>query len=132
MSNRRTRSKPSDSVVGGTRATDMSYNEQSGGLKVVGPIVGQLTNKGAAPVAATELAVPNGAIMAFFNNSATVQFIQTAATAAELASAPLATTGVCLRPNDYTHVAIPDRHSFIRSSAATTIMYLVEDDSTYA
>lgn len=132
MTNRRARSKPSDNLNGGTKALDMAYNEQSGGLKVVGPIVGQLTNKGAVPVAATGIDAPNASIFAFFNNGATVQFIQTAATTAELGAAPIATTGICLRPNDYTHVAIPDGHSFIRSSSAAVIMYLMVDDSTYA
>ena len=132
MTNRRTRSKPSDNVTGGTRALDMSYNEQSGGLKVVGPIIGQLTNKGAAPVAATGINAPNSAIFAFYNNSGSTEFVQTAAAAASLGSAPSATTGIALRPNDYTHVVIPDGHSFIRSSSASVIMYLVEDDSSYA
>lgn len=129
MSNRQ-RNKPSDRVSGSHKVLDVSYNEQSGAVKVLGPIVGELTNLGAAPVAATALSIPNASVMAFYNNSASTGFIQTAATAAELSAAPIAATGICLRPNDYTHVAIPDGHSFIRGSAITVIMYLVEDYST--
>lgn len=124
----RDRNKPTEKIRG-VKATDITYNEQAGAVKVLGPILGSLINLGAAPVASTAFTSPvkNGSILAFFNNSGSVAFIQTSDAA--IAAAPIATTGICLPPYAYTFIALKDRDAFIRSSSADVIMYYVEDYS---
>jgi hypothetical protein len=120
------RQKPTDKVIGYT-AQDLSYNDQAGAMKVLGPVMGVLTNLGAAPTASTAMTFSNGSLIALYNTDTATQFIQTSDTA--IGSAPLATTGICLPPAQYTIIAIPAGHNFIRSSSAAVIMYLIADDT---
>jgi len=126
--NDKSRNKPTNKIRG-IKATDITYNEQSGSQKVLGPIVGQLTNLGQVPAASTPMnhSIQNGDLIALYNTNATTAFF--AAENAAIPAAPTAATGICLRPNDYTIIALKDGDAFFRASGAGVIAYIVEDYS---
>jgi len=125
------RQKPSDKVAGSHKATDMSYNEQSGGLKVVGPILGVL--KRLFAISGTQALVEpcqSGAILAIYNPTATTAWLTVSETAAAPAVPAIGeASSIALRPNDYTVLAMTPATTQIRCSEATAVCYLVVDDS---
>lgn len=125
------RQKPADKVAGSHKATDTSYNEQSGGLKVVGPILGVLKRlfsiNGVQPLVSP---CQPGAVLAIYNPTVTTAWLSIS----ETGSAPPVPTiaepsSIALRPNDYTILAMTPETTQIRCSEATAVCYLVMDDS---
>ncbi len=131
MSDYKERQKEGSNAKGPNKALDNSYNEQSGGLKVVGPIVGQLTRLFVLD-AVKSLAAPfkNGGVLAIYNPTANTAWLTVSTTAADPA-APSASeaSSIALKPNDYTHLAMPENATKVRCDTATAVCYLVEDDS---
>lgn len=113
----------------GTKANDISYNEQAGGLKVVGPIVGCL-HRLLEGMSDSSFPAPfrNGGVVAFYNPTAATEWI-TVSTSTAAPVAPSSLTGIALKPNDYTILAMPDGATKVSASNAAIIAYLVKDDS---
>ena len=123
------RAKPTNKVRG-IQAQDISYNEQTGTVKVLGPVLGMLTHKGRLAAASAQIPVYRGALLALYNLSGNTVFVKTGEAA--IGAAPDADDGICLPPHQYTVIVIPYEHSFIRSSSTDVIAYLIEDDSIVA
>lgn len=116
------RTKPRDTVEGGNQALDICYNPQSGSLKTLGPITGTLTPLGSA---AAPINVTIGQLIAFYNPTASAMYVTFGSTNAVTAPAD-GSTGLALRPNDYT-ILTAQNNWVIASGAAWA--YLVVDDS---
>ena len=129
------RQKNSSKVRGLHKASDIAYNEQAGGMKQVGPIVGLLKRLFATGVAVDNSLPPgvkSGALIAFYNYSATTVWLILHEGAGPTGT-PSATeaTSIALKPNDYTTLALGEKTSIIKTSA-DVIAYLVEDDSSFS
>lgn len=121
------RSKSSNNRYSGHDATDYSFNQYAGGLKVVGPIVGYLQVLGAAN---TLKRVETGSVIALYNNSGTAAFVKIG-DPATLTAPTGGADGICLKPNDYTIISVGPNQGLI-ASAATVFAYLVVDDLNYS
>jgi len=126
------RSKDSDKTRGMHKAQDNAYNEQAGGFKQVGPIIGLLKRLYQFDAIKT-LVEPcrRGAIIAIYNPTALTAWLTISETVADPAAPAIGeVTSIALKPNDYTILAMPEAATKIRCSEATAIAYLVMDDST--
>ncbi len=126
------RNKDTDKVRGTHKAADMSYNEQSGGSKVVGPILGLLTRLSTFSVSPAPLPAPfvNGGVIAFYNPTAATAWLSISKTAiAPPAPGAAEPSSIALKPNDYTILAMPDGATQVACDVATVVIYFVEDDS---
>ena len=126
------RSNSSRDARGMNKALDVSYNEQSGGLKVVGPIMGQLKRLFVvSAVMAISEPAKSGAVIGFYNPTATTAWLTISETAIDPAiPSAVEPNSIALRPNDYTFLAMPYRASKVRSSEPTVVAYLMLDDSS--
>lgn len=127
MTREKSRRKNSDKVRGVAKISDIVYNEQAGGNKVVGPILGQLTHLGVLDGTGAAFPQGKGAIIAFYNASGVTAFIRT--DTAGGGAVPTIADGIALKPDDYTMLTFENDQRFIRSSAADIVMYRIEDDS---
>jgi len=127
-----TRQKDTEKTYGQHKATDIAFNEQSGGLKVVGPILGRLIRLTTATGAAQDLPEParSGAVIAFYNPTAAALWLTISTTAADPEVPAVGeANSIALKPNDYTILAMPEGTTKIRATSGA-IVYLVEDSST--
>ena len=126
------RSNQSRGTRGMHKAMDVSYNEQAGGLKVVGPVVGKLKRLFAGSSDLLEPYKPGG-VVAFYNPTGATAWL----TIGEAGAAPAApgaaqADSIALKPNDYTILAMPKDASAVNCDVNTVVAYLVEDDSVIA
>ena len=132
MPNLKERQKDSEHVRGLHKSSDNTYNEQAGGVKVVGPIAGDLRRLfkfGATAEPLTEPVRP-GSVIAFYNNSATTTWLSIGLGAvAPAVPADTEPSSIALKPNDYTILALPPDATTLRSSSTNVIAYWVNDDS---
>lgn len=119
------RSKDSKDISNGIESMGLAFVQESGAVKVQG-MLGKLIPKGSA-VSAVDM-VGTGKTVALFNASATVAFVKTGTLGV---SAPTGgVDGICLKPNDYTVIAMGlDTH--VIASTATVFVYEVRDESVY-
>lgn len=128
----KSRNKVTDKVRGTHKAADISYNEQAGGMKQVGPILGLLTRLGTFSISPAPLAPPfvNGGVIAFYNPTANTAWLSTSITAAPPpVPSAIESSSIALKPNDYTVLALPDGATQVACDVATVVMYFMEDDS---
>lgn len=120
------RSKASENRYGNT-ATDYAFNQESGAVKQLGPILGKVTIMGALNTA--KQASKMGRLIAVYNNSGSTAFAKTGADGT--VTAPTGgTDGICLRPNDYTVIAM-GTDLYIICNAATCFGYEIVDELEY-
>lgn len=119
-----TRSKASNNRYGGMEALDYSFNQQAGAFKSI-PMLGKVQILGAANVAK---AVGAGKVVALYNNSATTAFAKTGPN--NVTPPAGGADGICLKPNDYTLIALGEDEAII-ANAATVFAYLLVDDLEY-
>jgi hypothetical protein len=129
MANPTQRMKRTDNIRGASTAADNSYNEDAGGMKQVGPILGYLINIPASANTAVNLP-DRGTTVAFYNNSASIAYAafgidNTLANPASFA------TGIPLSPNAWTVLAAGP-NVFFKVSAATVGAFLLSDDTYLA
>ena len=126
------RSKDSANTRGMHKAQDNAYNEQAGGFKQVGPIVGLLTRLyQISAIKTLEAPCRRGCVIAFYNPTSTTAWLTISETATDPAAPAIGeATSIALKPNDYTILAMPEDATKIRCSETTAIAYLVVDDST--
>jgi len=117
----------------------LTFNKASGAQKnlAAGPHLKPLVLDPAAPTfttdASTARSVRPGALLAIYNNSGTAGAITLGTDAAVPALAigvadSSGRVGIACKPNDWTYVSVYDK-SFIRTTAATLLVYIVEDDT---
>jgi hypothetical protein len=104
-----------------------SYNMKSGGLKVVGPIAGHLLRIGLASVA--KQFDDAGMVVAIYNDSAVTLWAITGDNLAAVAGPADATTGIALKPYDYTYLALGEHKAY---KASGGYAYLLDDDTYIA
>lgn len=121
------RIKNSDKVRGVAKIADIVYNEQSGGNKVTGPIMGQLTFRQQMSGASEAFPQGKGSIVAFYNDGIATVWILT--DTAAIAAIPSIANAIALKPQDYTIMTFDNDQRFIRCSSANVAMYIIEDDS---
>jgi len=113
------------------KAIDVAYNEQSGGIKMTGGILGLLKRLFVLD-AIKDLGAPvtPGSIIAFYNSSTSTAWVTVSETAVDPA-APSASepNSIALRPSDYTLLALPQKATKLRSSDTSVVAYLMVDDS---
>jgi hypothetical protein len=120
------RSKASQDRVGST-ATDYSFNQESGALKTLGPILGKVSIMGA--LNAAKAASKMGRLIAVYNNSSSVAWAKTGPNSSVTAPTGGA-DGIALTPNAYTIIAMGS-DLFIIASAATCFGYEISDELEY-
>jgi hypothetical protein len=118
-----TRAKAGNNKYDGMSGIDNSFNQQGGGFKVVGPILGNPKILGSL---GTAVGVDLGSLVAVFNNSAAVAWAAIGPNNAVAAPAGGA-NGIALPPYAYTTIAMFDSN-YIICSAATCFGYLIKDD----
>jgi hypothetical protein len=121
------RSKASNNRYSGHDATDYSFNQYAGGLKVVGPILGHVQVLGAAN---TLLRVEAGSLIALYNSTGTTAFAKIG-DPATLTAPTGGADGVCLKPNDYTIISVGPNQGII-ANVNTVFAYLIVDDLKYS
>ena len=112
------------------KAANETYNEQSGTQKVLGPVLGVLTRLfsfSSSPQALTQ-PFANGGLIALYNPTASTAWL-TIGTGGTAPATPSASTGIALRPNDYTIIGTPDKTARLACDVATVVAYVVEDNS---
>ena len=109
--------------IGAGDTLNVEHNGPSGAKKVL-PMTGYMEHIGAADV---QREVEKGALIALFNNSATVGFLQMGLSGSTIAVAPAAAGEniIHLKPNDYTIISLGPNAVF-RSSANVTAYRLVD------
>jgi len=117
------RTKASQDRYSAADATEGSFNQHSGAMKQLGPILGYPTILGALNAA---VGVELGSIVAVYNNSATTAWAKLGTTNAVTAPTGGA-DGIALKPMDYTLIAVYT-NNYIICSAATCFGYLINDD----
>jgi hypothetical protein len=117
------RTKQGNNKYSGMDALDDSFNQQGGGFKVIGPILGNPKILGALSAA---VGVDLGSIVAVYNNSAATAWAAIGPTSA-VAVPTGGANGIALKPNDYTIIAMYNSN-YIVCSAATCFGYLINDD----
>ena len=125
------RQKDSSKARGLHKAADISYNEQAGGLKAVGPILGKLKRLFTVDAQKSLPAgVTSGSIIAFYNPTATTAWL-ILHDAAGAAPTPAATQAdsIALKPNDYTVLALGKDVNSVITDVTTVVAFLIEDDS---
>jgi hypothetical protein len=112
------------------KAANVTYNEQSGSQKVLGPVLGVLTRIFSFSSSPAGLPAPfaNGGLIALYNPTANTAWL-TIGVGATAPATPSATTGIALRPNDYTIIGTPNQTSRLACDVATVVAYVIEDDS---
>jgi hypothetical protein len=120
------RTKASADVVG-TKAIDLSYNDVSGAVKQLGPIIGKLKYIGAL---STAKYVEQGKLMAVYNTAATTGFIGMSVNPG-MAAPTDPTNGFPCRPLDYTIFATGS-DTILIGSAGTLFAYEILDESSYS
>jgi hypothetical protein len=129
------RRKNSSKVRGLHKAADIAYNEQAGGLKVVGPILGKIKRLFATGITTDNplpAGVTSGAVIAFYNPNATTAWLILHEGAGPTGTpSDTEATSIALKPNDYTVLALSSSVSIIKTDV-NVIAYLVEDDSTFS
>lgn len=125
------RQKDSSKTRGLHKAADISYNEQAGGLKQVGPILGKLKRlftvdaKKDLPAGAK-----SGSVIAFYNpTAATAWLILHNEAGAPPTPAAGQEDSIALKPNDYTVLALGKDVNSVISDVTTVVAFLIEDDS---
>jgi hypothetical protein len=118
------REKVGNDIKGANRATDMSYNDWAGALKVLGPVQGVFKILGALDAG---VQTPQfGATVAVYNNSTTTAFV---AVYPQTGAAPTGgANGIAVPPNSYIYVSM-GANQFIIANAATCFGYQVIDES---
>jgi hypothetical protein len=118
-----TRAKAGNNKYSGMDALDDSFNQQGGGFKVIGPILGNPKILGALNAA---VGVDLGSLVAVFNDSSTVAWAAIGPNNS-VAVPSGGANGIALKPNDYTIIAMYNSN-YIVCSAATCFGYLLNDD----
>jgi hypothetical protein len=118
-----TRTKITQNRYSGVDATEFSFNQQSGAMKQLGPILGNVSILGPLNAA---VGVDLGSLVAIFNDSSTVAWAAMGTTAS-VAAPTGGANGIALRPNDYTILALYN-NNYIICSTATCFGYLINDD----
>lgn len=128
MTSRNTESRD---TRGMNKAMDVAYNEQAGGLKVVGPILGLIKRMFLLDIIRdVDAPMKPGAVMAFYNPTAITAWLTISETAIDPAApASAEPSSIALKPNDYTILALPQKATKLRSSDLTVVAYLMLDDS---
>lgn len=115
---------PSNAKVGPADSQNLGFNQQAGAHKVLGPILGNVSNLGALNTA--KFASARGKLIAVYNNSASTAFAKTGD--ASVTAPTGGADGICLTPNSYTIIALfQDTH--IITNAATCFGYEIVDDT---
>ena len=117
------RKKPQDKIRGGMTIADHVYNEKAGAYKVLGPIFGAASPKGAINSA---VHIGRGGLVAIFNNSAVVEFAITGNLAVAAPSDP--TDGIPVKPYDYLILAMGE-DDYVIGSSADLFAYAIQDDT---
>jgi hypothetical protein len=112
------------------KAANVTYNEQTGSQKVLGPVLGVLTRMFSFSSSPAGLPAPfaNGGLIALYNPTASTAWL-TIGVGATAPATPSASTGIALRPNDYTIIGTPNQTSRLACDVATVVAYVIEDDS---
>lgn len=121
------RSKAAQNKVGGLESLDLSYGQEASAIRVQGPMLGKVTIMGA--LNAAKGASKMGRVIAVYNNSTTTAFAKTGADSSVTAPSGGA-DGICLKPNDYTYIAMGS-DLYIIASAATCFGYELVDELEY-
>jgi hypothetical protein len=117
------RTKSTEFARGATTPIDNSYNDQAGALKVISGVVGVLEPMG--DLATAKPVTKSGDLVAVFNPLTTILF---AKTGTDTVVAPTdGTNGICLRPMDYTIIAMPFGHTHIITNASAWGYILIDD-----
>lgn len=124
------RDKDTSKARGMHKAQDIAYNEQAGGFKQVGPILGQLKRLYTIDTeqALTEI-TKSGSIIAFYNPTSSTAWLILKEGAGPIGTpSALEASSIALKPNDYTVLALNEKVTSMISDAAV-VAYLVQDDS---
>jgi len=124
------RNSKNSGTLGSNDIASAGYNARSGGHKnlIIGPQLkipasGTVT---AALDASAGLQFPAGTCFAIYNNGA----LAWATMSLTLPAAPSSlATGIPLKANDWTYLSLGS-NAYIRTSAATVGVYIIEDDTT--
>lgn len=117
------RDKASGKIKGIAKTADITYNEQAGAQKMLGPILGRLSYIGAAN---TQKSLDLGKLVAFFNNDTAVHFIKIGNGTLSAPTGPA--DGIPLPAGVYTILSMWTDRSFI-SDSLNVHAYLIEDDT---
>jgi hypothetical protein len=119
------RQKPSSKVGGIAKAADMTYNEDAGATKVLGPILGKLLIIGPA---SPQVAIDPGSTVAFFNSNTVVHYVKIGTGTLSAPSSPA--NGIPLPVGVYTVLAMGKDNAFL-SDSALVFAYQVVDDTNW-
>ena len=118
------RNRPGPSVIGAQKAMDMAYNDESGGLKVVGQILGDLQPIGAiSAIQKTE----QGKTIALFNSDTAIHWVKFGD--ASVAAPTGFADGLPVPPGQYSFFSV-GRNCGFRSDSALVFAYVLQDDTT--
>lgn len=111
--------------------TAISFNERSGSLKTlsVGPEFAKSGSGGITPIdaSASNILLPKGTIIALYNNSSSLAWINMNVAPNTLA-APGPSNGIPLQPNNWTYLSLGENDQ-IRTSSPNVLIYIVADET---